>query len=100
MVSNLRGRLEEVGMLSLEERRMRGDMIATYKIMSCKDKVDPWLLFEREGEGQRPRTRGDAKVHSIRHVGARFRPGKRGGFWELSTPASSSLNLPAGVDNS
>ena len=26
-------------------------MIATYKIMSCKDKVDPWLLFEREGEG-------------------------------------------------
>ena len=77
MVSNLRGRnykarLEEVGMLSLEERRVRGDMIATYKIMSGKDKVDPGLLFQRGGERQGPRTRGDARVHSIRQVGARL----------------------------
>ena len=77
MVSNLRGRtyrarLEEVGMLSLEERRVRGDMIATYKIMSGKDKVDPGLLFERGGAGQGPRTRGDARVHSLRPVGARL----------------------------
>ena len=77
MVSNLRGRnynarLEEVGMLSLEERRVRGDMIATYKIMSGKDKVDPGLLFDMGGEGERPRTRGEARVHSIRPRRARL----------------------------
>ena len=71
MVSNLRGRnynakLEEVSMLSLEERRVRGDIIATYKIISGKDKFEPGLLFEMGGEGQGPRTRGEARVHSIR----------------------------------
>ena len=76
MVSNLRGRnynarLEEVRMLSLEERRVRGDMIATYKIMSSKDKVDPGLL-EMGGEGEGPMTRGEARVHSFRQRRARL----------------------------
>ena len=46
MVTNLRGRsyedrLEEAGMTSLIDRRIRGDMIATYKIMTGKDNVEP-----------------------------------------------------------
>ena len=41
MVSNLRGRtyearLSELGMNTLADRRVRGDMIASYKIMSGK----------------------------------------------------------------
>ena len=53
-------------MLSREERRGRGDMIATYKIMLGKDKVDPRLLFDVGGEGETPRTRGEARVLDIR----------------------------------
>ena len=45
MVSNLRGRqyeerLVEAGMTSLEDRRERGDMLATYKSLSGRDRVD------------------------------------------------------------
>ena len=62
MVSNLRGRtyealLGEVGMTSLADRRVRGDMIATYKIMTGKDKIDPGLFFDQAAEGPGPRTR-------------------------------------------
>ena len=46
MVSNMRGRtyedrLTEAGLTNLVDRRVRGDMIETYMIMSAKDKVDP-----------------------------------------------------------
>jgi ribonuclease P/MRP protein subunit RPP40 len=62
MVSNLRGRtyearLEEVGMTSLEDRRVRGDMIPTYRIMTGKDKVDHgqfltwWLMVQGREPG-------------------------------------------------
>ena len=62
MVSNLQGRtyearLAEVGMTSLEDRRVRGDMITTYRIMTGKDKVDPgcsltwWLTVRAQGPG-------------------------------------------------
>ena len=50
MVTNWRSRtyearLAEVGMTTLEDRRARGDMIATYKVLSGKDRVEPSLLF-------------------------------------------------------
>ena len=59
-------------MISLSDRRTRGDMIATYKIISGKDKVDPVLLFEMAGAGARPRTRRAAGVNNIRVVQARL----------------------------
>ena len=66
MVSNIRGRtyeerLAELGMVTLETRRQRGDMIQTFKIMSGADQVKPETWFhlgsavEREGAAQ---TRG------------------------------------------
>jgi hypothetical protein len=68
MVSNLRGnsyedRLAEAGMLSLGGRVM-GDMIATYKIITRKDKVEPGVFFGLAGDGLR--TRQGAGVHPIR----------------------------------
>ena len=39
------GRLKELGLTSLVERRKRGDMITMFRIMTGKDKVDPSLWF-------------------------------------------------------
>ena len=55
MISNLKGkcyedRLKEVGMTTLEERRRRGDMIATFRILTGKDLVNPnqWFRMARQ----------------------------------------------------
>ena len=53
-------------MTSLADRRARGDMIATYKIMSGKDKVDPRIFCDLAGEDPGPRMRQAAGVHHIR----------------------------------
>ena len=50
MVSNLRGgsyeeKLAELGMVTLETRRNRGDMIQTFKIMAGIDQVRPETWF-------------------------------------------------------
>ena len=73
MVSNLRGRtyeekLSELGMVTLETRRRRGDMIQTFKIMSGIDQVQPETWFTlgntlvREGAAQ---TRSTTSNHTI-----------------------------------
>ena len=51
-------------MLSLEDRRVRGDMIATYKIMAGKDKIGPEVIFGMGGPV--PNTRQAAGTHHIR----------------------------------
>ena len=56
-------RLAEAGMLSLVDRRVRGEMIATYKIMTGKDKVEPGVFFGLPGDGLR--TRQGAGVHHL-----------------------------------
>ena len=76
MVSNLRGRsyearLLEAGMTSLEDRRERGDMLATYRILTGKDRVDPRTIFDLAGEAPGPRTREAGGVHSIRRQAVR-----------------------------
>ena len=77
MVSNIRGRtyearLTELDMTTLADRRVRGDMIATYKIMSGKDKVDPGLFFDLVADGVGPRTRAATGAPSIRLKGWRI----------------------------
>ena len=53
-------------MTSLLDKRVRGDMIATYCIMTGKDKVDPRTFFDMAEEGAGPRTRLVAGVHNIK----------------------------------
>ena len=52
MTSGLKGgsyeeKLRELGLMSLEERRTRGDAIQTWKIIASYDNIDESLFFER-----------------------------------------------------
>ena len=58
MVAGLKGRsyeqkLREVGLTMLEQRRTRGDMIQTYRIIQGKDQVDPNTWFTMADERDR-----------------------------------------------
>ena len=62
-------RLKELKLTTLEERRWRGDMIQTWRIMTGKDRVDASTWFDFEAD--RPRegattTRNAAGHHAIR----------------------------------
>ena len=58
MVAGLRGRtyeqkLVEVGLTTLEERRVRGDMIQTFRILNGIDQVEPCTWFTMANERNR-----------------------------------------------
>ena len=70
MISNLSGSYEQklkvLGLATLEENRVRGDMIEMYKMMTGKNKVDPNVWFQlattREGAGNTRRNTGHLNV--------------------------------------
>ena len=71
MVTNLKGRsyeerLAEMGMVTLEERRRRGDLVQVYKVLTGKDNVDYTRWFElahsRSGAASTRSTSGTLNV--------------------------------------
>ena len=72
MTSGLKGdsyekKLKEVKMTSLEERRQRGDIIQTWKILNGKDQVQENHWFQRYTENQGPETRLSSNSVNLRH---------------------------------
>ena len=62
LVPELRGltyeeRLRKLKLTSLEERRARGDMIETYKLITRKENINPDKFFKMA------RMRGDPEIH-------------------------------------
>lgn len=87
MVTNLKGkwyeeRLAEMGMITLEERRRRGDLVQMYKVLSGKDKVDYRRWFElaqpREGASS---TRSTSGTHNVKRNEGRH--DLRKNFWSV-----------------
>ena len=67
-------RLDRLGLLSLERRRLRGDLIEVYKIMRGIDQLDSQHLFQMIGESK---TRG----HRFKVRGERYKRVQRGNFF-------------------
>ena len=65
------GRLAELGMETLEERRHRMDMAQVYKIVTGKDRVKSETWFTMGRDGQRM-TRGNAHPLSLKKQRARL----------------------------
>ena len=64
MVSGLKaadyeGRLKELGMISLEERRHQADMLYIYKVLTGREDVDKdqWFTIASETAAERPELR-------------------------------------------
>lgn len=71
-----RDRLEYLGLTTLETRRLRGDMIQTFKILTGKDRLDRDLFFElnindrcrgHKFKLKKPRSRLDIRKFSFAH---------------------------------
>ena len=74
MVTNFKGKtyeekLSEAGMVTLEERRRRGDLLQAYRVFSGVDDVDPGLWFnmpeKRDGAAATRLTRGHLNVRKV-----------------------------------
>ena len=77
-LSNLpyEARLKALGLTTLEERRIHGDMLETFKILKGFDKVDADSAFLALDQDQR-RTRG----HQLKFIKPRHRTFKRNAFF-------------------
>uniref|UniRef100_K7EXW6 Reverse transcriptase domain-containing protein n=1 Tax=Pelodiscus sinensis TaxID=13735 RepID=K7EXW6_PELSI len=77
-------RLKRLGLFSLEKRRLRGDMIEVYKIMSGVERADKEKLFI---SSHNRRTRG----HQMKLMGSRFKTNKRKFFTQRVVNLWNSL---------
>ena len=87
MVTNLRGktynqRLKELDMITLEERRERGDLIQAYKVLTGKEMVtyQTWFQMNTE-EVDRRQTRDSGGVLSVQRKEGRLELRKN--FWSV-----------------
>ena len=70
-------RLKHLNLTTLEERRTRGDMIQTFKILRGQDKVGDGHFLRLARRGNRPATRG----HSLKLAKIRRKTTKRSKFF-------------------
>ena len=63
---NYEERLDKLGLFSLERRRLRGDLVEVYKIMSGMDRVDSQMLFPRV-------EKSSSRGHRFKVHGEKFR---------------------------
>ena len=61
-------RLRELGLLRLEDRRVRGDMIETYKIISGKEDINSGLFFKMAPVRGDPEIARNLKIHKERFM--------------------------------
>ena len=61
-------RLRELGLLRLEDRRVRGDMIETYKIISGKEDINSGLFFKMAPVRGDPETARNLKIYKERFM--------------------------------
>ena len=87
MVTNLKGktyeeRLAELDMVTLVERRKRGDLVQMYMIMSGKDKVDykRWFELSQDREGAASTRSLSDSMNVVRNEG---RLEVRKNFWSV-----------------
>ena len=60
-------RLRMIGITSLEDRRIRGDMIEVYKLLTGKEKIDYKQFFNFTNAHQRTREGTTKRQIKIRH---------------------------------
>ena len=88
-------RLRALGLTTLEDRRLRGDLIEVYKMTHGLNNIDYTQFFTLHPEGQGAVTRGHQLKLSLPHI----RTEKRRNFFSIRV-IQHWINLPAAVINS
>ena len=90
-------KLKALGIQSLADRRVRFDMIETFKILKGFSNVDPSIFFQTVGENPEARTRG--RSYHLNLIGSNARTEVRKIFFSNRVPTSWNA-LPEEVKNS